>query len=115
MGVGVVITACSGDSSGGGNGGSTGTGTTGAGGGAPRNACTSTNCPVDQTAIPDSVCNLILGSHCRGVAMAYYACSLAHDSCQADGTQDGSKVTTSCASETDAFTTCDPNGDGGIY
>jgi len=115
VGVAVVITGCSGDSSNsGGSGGSTGTGTTGAGGASPGNACRNTKC-ADPFALTDQACDALLMSSCADQARAYFACSLAHDTCKADGTQDGSMVATSCSNETHAFVTCNPNGDGGIY
>jgi hypothetical protein len=104
--LGSAIAGCSSDSTNNTGGGTTGSTTsTGAGGGSAGNECKRTMC-LDELALTDMMCNSILATACANVYRAYVACSLAHDSCLADGTQDGSKVATSCFMESDAIGMC---------
>jgi len=63
--------------------------------------------------ISDKLCDTVLASPCADKARAFYACSLANDVCQPDGTQDGATVFQACPTQIDAYVGCFDVADGG--
>jgi hypothetical protein len=100
-----AVCACGGPDSG--PGASTGGGGAGSGGKSGV-SCNPTHCTKDiqYNLYSQAYCDSIPAQPCATTLQAQLACSLAHDKCKADDTQDRDVFHAACQAEIDAFDNC---------
>jgi hypothetical protein len=105
----LFLAACGSDSgsksTGGGDGGGSGAGGSGS---SARGSCNETKCTADlkYDLYDQAYCDAFKTQACYAEFTAKYDCTLAHDVCKSDNTQDRDVIHANCQTEIDAFDKC---------